>query len=202
MLQHASESEASGRTNDDALLVCETPTGFLLAVADGAGGLSGGRVAADTSLHVLQQKLAMCPIELNLTQVLYDIDRVVHEKEGAGETTLVVCVVSGNEVKGASVGDSGAWLFAPDLLDLTAHQHRKPLLGSGSSIPVAFGPLPFEGTLLLASDGLLKYSPLASIEAVVSGPSLARIPERLLNSARMRNGDLQDDTTAVVARRT
>ena len=57
-----------------------------------------------------------------------------------GESTVVVVDVRADSICGASVGDSQAWIVnGADITDLTARQHRKPLLGSGEAEPVGFG---------------------------------------------------------------
>ena len=54
----------------------------------------------------------------------------------AGVVGVVVEVV-GSILLGASIGDSGAWLIdGSRIVDLTANQRRKPLLGSGYAHPV------------------------------------------------------------------
>lgn len=60
----------------------------------------------------------------------------------------------------SSRGDSSAWLIAPtgDLTDLTAHQRRRPLLGSGEALPVIFEAELGDRRLILGSDGLCKYA--------------------------------------------
>ena len=74
-----------------------------------------------------------------------------------GETTTVLLIVDGNRLYGASVGDSEAWMLGTANLRLTASQQRKPLLGSGAASPVPFSAV-LDGVLLLASDGLFKYT--------------------------------------------
>jgi len=54
-----------------------------------------------------------------------------------------------NSIVGASVGD------------LTEHQYRKPLLGSGAAIPINL-----DGTLILGSDGLFKYADFSQISQI------------------------------------
>jgi PPM family protein phosphatase len=70
-----------------------------------------------------------------------------------GETTAVVATIEHYRICGASVGDSVAWLISPagELTDLTAHQRRKPLLGSGEALPVVFDANPCDGRLLASS---------------------------------------------------
>lgn len=76
---------------------------------------------------------------------------------GCGETTAVIAYVDTAGVRGASVGDSCAWLMHEDTFtDLTSGQSRKPLLGSGSAVPVAFTSKQNFDRVVLGSDGLFK----------------------------------------------
>jgi hypothetical protein len=73
------------------------------------------------------------------------------------ENTAVILTVDAT-ITGASVGDSGAWLLRDSrIVDLTAGQRRKPLVGRGCA-PFRIEPIPFDGTLLVASDGLFAYA--------------------------------------------
>jgi PPM family protein phosphatase len=95
---------------------------------------------------------------------------------------------------GGSVGDSGAWIVTADeLVDLTACQARKPLLGSGISRPVAFGPEPFRGRLLLATDGLFKYATRDRILSAMKIDDPESAAALLIDAARLKSGALQDD---------
>jgi hypothetical protein len=90
----------------------------------------------------------------------------------SGETTAVVLRVDGEQLFGASVGDSVALLVdggTDRCMDLTAAQHRKPLVGSRRASPVAFSSSLGHSTLLMASDGLLKYARQETIVEVVKG---------------------------------
>ena len=75
------------------------------------------------------------------------------------ETTAVVAFVDSDRVRGASIGDSAAWLISQawEMTDLTVHQHRKPLIGSGKALPVEFEAELRGGPLLLATDRSTKY---------------------------------------------
>ena len=80
-----------------------------------------------------------------------------------------------------------------DILDLTEHQVRKPLLGSGMTVPVSFGPVIFVGRLLLATDGLFKYAPYLEIAACARIGALAGAASALIQAVRLPNGELFDD---------
>ncbi len=60
---------------------------------------------------------------------------------GPGQCAIVATAAIAGRIVGVSVGDCGAWLIAQNGIDeLTANQVRRPLLGSGEAIPVAFAP--------------------------------------------------------------
>ena len=116
-----------------------------------------------------------------------------------GESTGLVVVVSDGMVFGASVGDSEALLHDDRVFtDLTANQIRKPLLGSGSAIPVSFGPVPFAGMLVAGTDGLFKYCVRKAMAEVLSDPGRERVVWRLVSAVRLPSGDLRDDVGIVV----
>ncbi|MDC0720626.1 SpoIIE family protein phosphatase [Nannocystis bainbridge] len=173
-------------------------SGATLVVADGAGGSGGGAAAAEAVIAAVAASLRL-PDGTGWAELLLRVDRELP----LGEATAVVLRVDGERIFGASVGDSGALLFdaAGRCVDLTAGQPRKPLLGSRCASPVAFSGSLGDATLLLATDGLLKYARLEAIAEVVTGQDLAAIPARLLDLVRLRSGALPDDVAIVVARR-
>lgn len=58
----------------------------------------------------------------------------------------------------------------------------------------------FKGTLLLATDGLLKYASAKSICDTARGPDLDAVPCRLVELVRLRSGGLQDDVGIIACR--
>ncbi len=181
-----------GRGHDRAGAV-RTATGYLLVLADGAGGTTGGAEAAS---RVVARALAERPRTASAcVALLASLD----DRLGGGETTAVVLAVVDGVVLGASVGDSGAWMQrGKELVDLTENQRRKPLLGSGRATVVAIDPVPLEGRLLVASDGLSSYVQYARIMEILARP-FADIPSSLISAARLPSGALQDDLSIVVA---
>ncbi|MGH3573644.1 MAG: hypothetical protein ACRDUW_17780, partial [Pseudonocardiaceae bacterium] len=75
--------------------------------------------------------------------------------------------------------------------DLTAQQDRARL-GSGRAHPVIFRTQ-LMGSLLLASDGLLKYIRAADIRTCA-----ARGVDALIDSVRLKSGALQDDVAVIL----
>jgi serine/threonine protein phosphatase PrpC len=66
--------------------------------------------------------------------------------------------------------------------------------------------MPFEAelgaaTLLLASDGLLKYARRERIAALARDADVERAAQQLAQLPRLRSGELQDDLAIIVCRR-
>lgn len=192
----------AGRRGDDRAEVIRHPDGLVAVLADGAGGSSGGAEAADT---VLLWVRALCSRDVDIrsgatwSDLLAKVDRQLECSNG--ETTAVVVAVWEGRLVGASVGDSAAWLIRPDGCDdLTAAQQYKPLLGRGMAKPVAFERNATNGTLLLASDGLVKYAPRQRICQSVMLPDLNAAADALVNIVRLCSGALQDDVSFILCR--
>ncbi len=102
---------------------------------------------------------------------------------------------------GASVGDSGAWVIrGAQIEDLTEGQARKPLVGAGCR-PVAVRAAALgAGTLLVASDGLLRYAKPSEIAWVAAGRDLVVAVRGLVDLVRLRSGALPDDVSVVLCR--
>jgi serine/threonine protein phosphatase PrpC len=187
----------SGGKGEDRAAVRQAAGRLVIVVADGAGGSGAGASAAQTVCDVVvAQPYGARP----WTDVLREIDGQLSRSATGGQTTAVVLDVFDSTIMGASVGDSGAWLIGEvDILDLTERQHRKPLLGSGLAHPVPFGPTPFTGRLLIASDGLFKYARRAEIRRHAMGAALEGCVLALIDSVRLRSGGFQDDVSVVLA---
>lgn len=169
-------------------------THLVVILADGAGGTGGGAVAAQA---VVEGAMPGAGAE--------DLIRVVDRQlavQGDGQSTAVIVVLSAHDVRGASVGDSGAWIVRGAAVeDLTAGQSRKPLLGSGQAVPAAFGVGPLRGgTLVVASDGLFKYARRSDIARVAGQADLAAAASQLVESVTLRSGEVQDDVAVVLCR--
>lgn len=167
----------------------------VLVLADGAGGTSGGRDAADRLVSHARGDLedpAECENELlRLDRLLYDAS--------SGETTAILVIVYSGRLYGASVGDSGVWALASEAcFDLTKDQHRKPLLGSGAARPVGFGPFQFNDRVLVASDGLFKYVPESRIRRIATFGPVETATDTLVDAARLPSGNLQDDLAIIL----
>jgi serine/threonine protein phosphatase PrpC len=174
-----------------------TRDGCLVAVADGAGGTGNGAGAAEGLIAALT-KLAGYAASTDWFDALCVLDDEL--SASGGLTTGVVAFVDDDRIRGASVGDSSAWLISPtgELTDLTALQRRRPLLGSGEALPVQFKAERRGGRLLLASDGLVKYATAERICALATQGAVEEAARALANCVRLPSGALQDDVAVVI----
>lgn len=201
---YANAVQGYGPLLQDRTTIMETETALLIAVADGAGGTSHGERAADlviTGLGEFARQGATFLDEETWATFLIDLDSVIAGDPEPGETTAVVLALTPELIRGASVGDSEAWLVTPSgCHDLTAQQQRKPLLGSGVAVPVAFRISHDGGTLVVGTDGLFKYAPAALIRDTVRRETPEEACGSLIARVRLPNGTLQDDVAVVVCR--
>jgi hypothetical protein len=190
----------SGGPGEDRLAVDRAGDRVLVVVADGAGGTVGGARAAQAACDAAVAAFRVGPGDRGAwVGHLRVIDSTILAAGHGGASTAVIVEIAGGMVSGASVGDGGAWMVsARGVVDLTERQVRKPLLGTGLAEPVAFGPTPMLGRLVVGTDGLFKYAPRARLTAV----ALAGTPEvaaaALVDAVRMKGGRLQDDVGVVV----
>lgn len=190
--------ESAAAAGADRAAAFDFADGRLLVVADGAGGMSGGAAAAQAAIDQLRDLPSN--VEPDWVNVLLRLDRYLSSSASFGETTAVLAYVTSDHVAGASVGDSGGWMFALGVwLNLLEEQKRKPLLGSGAATPVGFGPFPIGDRVLLGSDGLFRYVDADRIGELASLNPVARAARELVNAARLPSGNLQDDITVVIA---
>jgi PPM family protein phosphatase len=191
--------------NQDRATVLEYPQGLLLIIADGAGGMGGGAEAAELVIQIVKEMVepkTKFSNSLIWQSILQEADTRLLTHPIAGETTAVIAAISNNIIYGASVGDSGAFLIQqPADFELTAQQQRKPFLGSGIAIPSSYGPIPFYGTLLLATDGLIKYAPMTKIHQIVLNNPIESVAQSLIESIRYPSGNLPDDVSIIVCKK-
>jgi hypothetical protein len=192
---HATELCPRRGTGQDRVSVSSTRDRVVIAVADGAGGTSGGERAAAAVIDAVTAASTDDWTSV-LTELELDPDRL-----GPGQTTAVVLTVTRDGIHGASAGDSGAWVIrGGQIEDLTRDQHRKPLIGDHSvALPFRAGPLA-GGTLLVASDGLFRYAPTEALVRIANGPVLAAAARELVELVRLPSGELPDDVALVLCR--
>ena len=195
----ATRTEAGDR-GEDRLAVYRTPTGAVMVVADGAGGVGGAAVAAQSVCDFIMARAPQASGEPRFwADVLRGADAALTAASHGGLTTAVVVELSGQSICGASVGDSGAWVITErGIVDLTDSQSRKPLMGSGAARPVTFGPVFERGRLMVASDGILKYARREDLAACALTGGLDDAVTALIDAVRLRNGRLQDDVAVIL----
>lgn len=206
---HAIEVCPRRGTGQDRVSVVATHDRLVVALADGAGGATGGERAAVAVIEAVaaapEAQRKRPPGEPRssdpdwvavLTELELDPDRL-----GPGQTTAVIATVTREGIRGASVGDSGAWSIRGGAIDdLTRGQRRRPLLGDHSmALPFRSGPLA-GATLLIASDGLLTYAKRDAIARIAEGEDLAAAARALVELVRLPSGEVPDDVAVVLCR--
>lgn len=199
-MQPILQTAAGNPVNQDRGLIVNDGSRIVLCVADGAGGQSGGAEAASMAVAMIQQKASVLSDADSCAELLSKIDAATANDSIAGETTCALIVVTPEELFGASVGDSGVWLIVKHggYVDLTKAQQRKPFIGSSAAWPVRFIHKRVAGSLLLATDGLLKYT---SAERVMQACRMATADVavlRLIELVRYPSGALPDDVTVIL----
>jgi PPM family protein phosphatase len=147
MLTVAHRVENGGK-GEDRLLVERNGARTLAIVADGAGGMGGGAVAAEMVCSLIAQfmRTTIAGTAELLAGCLFDVDQVLARQGLGGQCTAVVVEISENRVSGASVGDLSAWMMTSrEILYLTKRQQRKPLPGPGKPRRWASGPCSYQG---------------------------------------------------------
>lgn len=175
----------------------------IIIVADGAGGTGDGGAAADFVIESVKADYPNTAGELSNPLVwqylLTKIDRSLFST-GLGQSTAVIAAVFRENIVGASVGDSQAWLIREnDHKALTASQRRKPLLGDGGATPIAFEHDRGNEHLLVATDGLFNYVTPQHIIEVANSKIPLDVPSALIDAARLKSGNLNDDVAVVFA---
>lgn len=187
--------QSAGRGQDRAAVFPLHGGGVLCALADGAGGTGSGGEAADQIIRIAE---LLSRNHFTSLQAALDAAEESIAVLGAG-TTAVLLRIRDGVIDGISAGDSCAGLFGDGLdAELTHHQVRKPLVGQGAWGTV-FGPVPLQGCLLIASDGLTKYVPMQTIRTILGSGSLEDRSVALIQAARLRSGALADDVAIILA---
>jgi len=169
----------------------------IIVVADGAGGVGNGDLAAETVIREVKSDQRDIKTAEGWEAELRQIDCRI----GMGESTAVVADLRFDSIIGASVGDSHAWIIHEgELVDLTVNQNRKPLLGSGDARPIAFSFGPLTGTLIVATDGFCNYVKRDQLTRLIAEANLVEIPRRCVEMVRLPSGDLWDDIGVVACR--
>jgi hypothetical protein len=191
MFATSKQIHAGGKELQDRAELFWCGSNLVLIVADGAGGMSGGAEAAQFLVEGVKKRIGSASMNTDgLTELLTLLDREMVAVEAFGETTGVVVVLSHNRIFGAGVGDSCAFVFSKaGLENLTANQIRKPFLGSGRATPIPFTRGLLDGILLVATDGLLKYTNLEKIAATILATDIYSAANKLVELVRYQSGN-------------
>lgn len=219
-----------GGTNEDALLVQQTPRGVFLAVADGVGGMPHGERASRLALEAFSRSVAHedWPVRG------MDAAQASVRRLGGACTTVVAGEVVGDRARFVHCGDAAAlvvgarghlrletvphsptgFAIAGGLMDedearLSESRHLvNNLLGT---IPLRYeitGPIKLmkRDTIVLASDGLFDNLSVHEIVEAARLRPLVRAMDALLDLCATRmasdaEGTKPDDLTIVVWRR-
>jgi PPM family protein phosphatase len=204
-----SEAKTEG-TNEDAVESAQHPQNnafWIIALADGQGGRTGGAEAAQLAVRTAIQTAFSAPVQKLLserfwTQLLLDVDKAVGDNPDAGFTTFVGVAITDQQVVGVSSGDSQAVLISPTgtAVTLTANQRKNPPVGSQMCHPTPFStPFPANSRLLLMSDGVYKFVPSETIFSTVAELEARDAIKTIRDLAVGRSGTLYDDFTLVIA---
>lgn len=195
------QTAAGNPENQDRGLILEDGSRTILCVADGAGGRGGGAEAAMMAVNLIRQNSSPLNNGDTCVEVLRKLDEAMVKDLIAGETTCTLVVVAPGEIFGASVGDSGSWMIPErgNHLDLTHAQQRKPFIGSGCAWPVSFHHSNPDGLLLLATDGLIKYTSAERIIGICREQPVDLASKGLIELVQFSSGALPDDVTVILA---
>ena len=181
---------------EDRVDVINEDNRTVIVVADGAGGVGSGDLAAESVVSFVNSNYKNTHSANDWVNLLRQIDSQI----SAGESTAVVVDIRPYGIAGASVGDSQAWILNEGITDLTCNQIRKPLIGSGQSEPIGFTNLPLDGLLIVATDGLFDYAKRDEIIRLVLQSDFYAISRNCIDLVRLPSGDMWDDVGIVAAR--
>lgn len=198
------ERGGAHRENEDAVLFRSHPADpsvWLCALADGQGGQSGGREAAELAVYtVLITGESFTPNQLRdpvaWQGILAAADEAVNDDPVAGFASLIGFAVTDGWVCGASNGDATVLLSQRRSLWLTEAQRKNPPVGSGAAVPTGFAQTMSPPWRVLAmTDGVWKALGLLEIERLAG----AQTGEALIAAIRQEAGvGLDDDFTLLL----
>ena len=196
LIESISATEKYRERCEDRVDVINEDNRTVIVVADGAGGVGCGDLAAESVVSFVKSNYKNTHSASDWVNLLRQTDSQI----GAGESTAVVVDIRPYGIAGASVGDSQAWIFNDGITDLTCNQIRKPLIGSRQSEPIGFTNSPLDGLLIVATDGLFDYAKRDEITRLVLQSDFYAISRNCIELVRLPSGDMWDDVGIVVAR--
>lgn len=198
-------TEGASSANQDRGVIINLDNCLVFIISDGAGGLGGGEKAAEIVIEEgknIDKHYLGHADTFFWADMLSQIDQKVYNDREAGEATAIIIITDGKIILGASVGDSEAWIINGNkTVDLTSRQVRKPIIGSGSACPIPFGPVEFNGTLIMATDGLFKFTSMEKIQQTIATHEIEKSGFALIECVRLQSGSLQDDVTIILCKK-
>lgn len=211
------------KANEDSCLVITPSTGqyldygALLAVADGVGGMAGGKEASECAIRTLRDDYYIAPETLALEHALKDcfdaVNRAVLAEPPAGRaTTLSALVLRNRRWAVGHVGDTRVWLYRNLHLTQLTTDHSRLYEHIGSMITracgldvqlhadVQSGELQEGDVFLITSDGVHETLDAQTITTALSGENhgAQEIAEILVRQAL--HAGSTDNVSACVAR--
>lgn len=204
MLSVFTLQEPSREKSHDRVNVVQRGRRTVIALADGAGGMSGAAEAAEQVVCSLTAAFMNETVDATpdaCAQALAILDQAVASNPRTGESTGLLVVIDGDALVGASVGDCAAWVVSQssEPRELTAQQMRKPRMGTRRASPVGFGPTRLDGVLIMVTDGVADYITGEEVRALARRVEGEEFPRALLDHVRLPSGKLTDHATVVVA---
>ncbi|MGP8057959.1 MAG: PP2C family protein-serine/threonine phosphatase [Nitrososphaerales archaeon] len=192
---------------EDRILVDEKQG--LFAVADGVTGSSqgSGAVAAELALELLREDF-----EGDVVEAVREVHQTVYEKRmsdrSIGETTLTAATVKGDLLQVGNLGDSPAYLIQGRKMRSLITDDIAPLgritqvVGYPETVHVHMeeARLQKRDLVIIASDGVGHVLHPSFIIPLTSESSADRIAERIVEEARLKVADYDDDKSVIVLR--
>ncbi|MGD0318194.1 MAG: protein phosphatase 2C domain-containing protein [Nitrososphaerales archaeon] len=192
---------------EDRILVDEKQG--LFAVADGVTGSSqgSGAVAAELVLELLREDF-----EGDVVEAIREVHQTVYEKRmsdrSIGETTLTAATVKGDLLQVGNLGDSPAYLIQGRKMRSLITDDIAPLgritqvVGYPETVHVHMeeARLQKRDLVIIASDGVGHVLHPSFIIPLTSESSADRIAERIVEEARLKVADYDDDKSVIVLR--
>jgi hypothetical protein len=185
--------------SQDAIGVIERPHSTVIVVADGAGGTENGDIASQSVINEVRFAAHTLQGDIDWVQVLRQVDHAI----GSGQSTACIAELSDHHLHGASVGDCRVAIKNGLVFDFPSDgQSRKPLLGTGDALPIAFSR-PWSGDLVIAaSDGLWNYCQNERIMSASHQIDFPIFAKHLVDMVKLPlSGGYVDDVAVVCARR-
>ena len=201
-------------TGDDFYEVKQFEDITIAVLCDGVGSAQEGAMAAKKVTQHIINNFKNIPrvwsVEKAVKEFIKSINSIlyaqsIHEYERAEYvTTVTVCIIKGNRLYGANVGDSRIYLLRENKLNQLSYDHNEEGMPNVLSNAVGISPeleiyyfennIEKDDKILMCSDGL--YSLMSSDTLLKNIPNGAYHIVKKASSLAEEN--LPDDTTAVI----